>query len=633
MASQGVILCSFLADHLVMTFVRCGAIDDAHRIYASVPHRTVFSCTALMSGYVDIGQTDRALKLYHNMQKDGIQPDSYTFVSLLKAFECIHDLEGGMHVHSYACEKGITSIPHVCNSLMGMYGKCGALAEAEQLFCHACRWNIVSWSIMLLIYCEQGQAAKALQCYRQMHEEGLKPDQFVYVFVLQACGIIADDAKLLSFRDHLISTLPLEIVQALHGDACQKGYISDVFVGTAFLTAYSRCGKLSEAEFIFNQLRDRNLVSWNALLSAYIGNGCEEMALRLYLLMQKEDVKPEQMTFVLAFQACGNLADKLLASMPFGNSSQTACLQILQSLHSDFCVLELFEDTVIATALLRSYSKCGAIAEAVEIFNTLLNRDLVSCNAMLTSYIEQGQAGKAISLYFEMKEHCMALDDATMITILLACSDVGNTEVCMLVHFGAVSTTIDDRLDVAATLIHTYGNFSMAIDSQACFEGIPKPDAPSWNACIIDHSGEKYLPPAFIIFENAKLAGIRADEVGFTSILAVCMHAGLVAEGLEYLNSMRADFGINPDCQHYSVLIDLFARAGDFKTIENVLEVVQVQGNKNIWVFLLGACRTHGNTKLAKQAFECALSLQPNEATAYVLMSNIHATLELQESF
>ncbi|KAI5073851.1 hypothetical protein GOP47_0011864 [Adiantum capillus-veneris] len=627
--SYGATVTSFLGDYLVMTLAKCGAVDDARRLYMTLPHPTVISCTALMSAYVECGQAQEALKMYCIMQEDDMEPDSYTFVSLLKAYEIIHDLNAGKLTHIHACKIGVTSIPHVCNSLIGMYGKCGALAEAENLFCLQCKSNIVSWTVMLSVYIEQGQAGKTLSMYRQMHEEGLSPDQFGYVFALQACSFIADQEWDLAMGGSSSSALiSVEVVQALHADALRNRYAFDVFVGTALLTAYGKCGTLVQAEHMFDMLLERNLVTWNAMISAYTDKGQEEKALLLYTKMQKGGVKPEQMTFVIAFQACGYLAEK--ATLPNGSLTKAMLLQILQALHLDFCITEQRESMVASTALLRSYAKCGAILEAEDIFGAFSHPDSVLWNAMLTSYIEQAQGEKTICLYIRMQEEHMAVDDATMMNVLLGCSETVNVEVCRHVHFGIISTKFDQSLQVAATVIHAYGNCSMVIDAQACFDAIAEPDVASWNACIADHAGEGSFEAAFCMFENLKLAGMGADEIAFTSILTACMHTGFITVGLVSYESMVADFRLTPDVQHYSILIDLFARAGDFKRIANILEQVQGQGNMKTWFFLLGACRTHGNIELAKQVFGYALDLQPKQAIPYVLMSNIYATAGLQ---
>lgn len=626
---HGALLTSFLGDYLVMTLAKCGAVHDAYRLYVTLPLHTVFSCTAIISAYVECGEVHEALKVYQCMQDEGMEPDSYTFVSLFKACGSIQDLELGKHLHIYACKKGFTPIPHVSNTLISMYGKCGAINEADDVFSGQSKCNIVSWTTLLSAYIEQGQPRKVLWLYIQMQEEGLSPDKFALVIALQACGMIADKEQDRVMTSNPPSTSYVKIVHALHADAFKKDYLCDVFVGTALLTAYGKCGTLSEAENVFSVLTERNLVTWNAMLSAYMDQGQEEKALHLYTELQKDAINPEPLTFVLAFQACSNVAEKDKTGV--GNLSKATCLEILQALHADFCKAHNSMDMVVATALLSSYAKCGAVVEAENLFDALSHCDVVSWNAMLTVYIEQGQGEKALCLYRRMQDEHMTLDDVTMINALLACSETGSLDVCEHLHFKIVCAKLDLNLQVVATLIHSYGNCAEMIDAWASFDIIPEPDAALWNACIAGYAGEGSYATTLCVFENANLAGMKACKVAFTSVLSACMNTGLIAEGLEYFESMRIDYSITPDLQHYNILVDHLARAGDFKKVENMLEKVDMQGNLNVWLFLLGACHTHSNIELAKQAFSHALTLQPKQATAYVLMSNIYANAELQE--
>ena len=112
----------FLHDYMVMTLAKCGAVDEASNAFRMMPCRSVFSWSAMISAYVEYGNPEDAFEAYCSMQKDGIEPDSYTFVGLLKACGSIRDLEFGKQVHVHACKKGFRCILHVGNALVNMYG-------------------------------------------------------------------------------------------------------------------------------------------------------------------------------------------------------------------------------------------------------------------------------------------------------------------------------------------------------------------------------------------------------------------------------------------------------------------------------------------------------------------------------
>eukprot|EP00250_Pteridium_aquilinum_P035376 c9282_g1_i1 orf=40-873(+) len=161
----------FLGDYLVVTLAKCGAAVEAWQISHSLPRRTVFSWSAIISAYVDCGYYSEALKLFQCMQEEHVEPNKFTLVSLFKACGLIPDLLQGKRLHDYARRRGCASDAFVGSSLVCMYGKCGTVAEAEDAFCALFPQDIVSWTSLLSAYVEQGQGEKALLLYRQMQEE------------------------------------------------------------------------------------------------------------------------------------------------------------------------------------------------------------------------------------------------------------------------------------------------------------------------------------------------------------------------------------------------------------------------------------------------------------------------------
>jgi pentatricopeptide repeat protein len=160
-------------------------------------------------------------------------------------------------------------------------------------------------------------------------------------------------------------------------------------------------------------------------------------------------------------------------------------------------------------------------------------------------------------------------------------------------------------------------------DADAFFDQLIEPHLASWNACIAGHSTEGNGTMSLRMFEKSKLEAIKPDGVTFTSAISACAHAGFVSEGLDYFASMSRDHGLLPQVKHYGAMLDLLARIGSFERVENLLTKMAVKADKVIWLCLLGACHAHRNVELATHAFDCAVSLAPKHAAAYVLMSNI----------
>lgn len=636
----GVASDAFVASTLISMYTKCGAIIEAEHVFGALIQPNIVSWNTVLSAYVEEDQGEKALQLYVHLQDKALVPDQTTYVATLQACAALAEkeeafdsksskemsLQMGQALHADAIMKGFTSVIFVGNTLVTMYGKCMAIAEAEHVFSKSQR-TIMSWNAMLSVYIEQGQAENALLLYMQMQEEGIS-DERTLVMVLLACTILGEKEEALLLEGQSIKVMSLEIGQAFHADACKNGFVSYAFVGCALISMYGMCGDVRGADHVFGAMLDHDLPTWNSMLSACVEQKCEEKALLLYRQMQVEGVTPNQRTFVVILQACAALSEKEEFITVEGLPTKVIALSIGRALHEDGGRNGLTLDIFVGNTLIGMYGKCGAIMDAEEVFGALLQRDIVSWNAMVSAYVDHGQEEKALRLYGQMQKHVVT--HVTLTRILQACSATGSLEHCKQLHFEVVTAGYDQNPSIAATLISSYGGCSSMLDSQAVFHGVLEPDLTTWNACISGHAGDGNFLLSFHMFENLILAGKEADGVTFIKVISACARTALVVEGLGYFESMQLDHGICPDMKHYGCMLDLLGRTGDFKRIECFLERVPMQADLTFWLGLLGVC-TRGNLELGERAFQNAVNLQPKQSTAYVLMSNIYADAGLQE--
>ncbi|KAI5059976.1 hypothetical protein GOP47_0024396 [Adiantum capillus-veneris] len=683
-------------EHLVLGFAKLGGLDDALFVFNRLVRRTAFSWTAMITGSADYDQGYQAIDMYQCMLMEGVEPDRFTFISLFKAcgiigylkqgkelhleaqrmdlasntfvsntlismygkcggvaeaedvfyritirsvvswtamiavyvennqaekeMEDVSNIDGefiktmsldlGKALHVEAWRAGFSSDAYIVTTLVSMYGKCGAIAEAEATFSALAKHNVPSWTAMISVYVENSHGEKALLVYRQMQEEGASPNEHTLVCALQACDTLTGTDGL---GGQGKKSRSWEIGQALHADAHTRGFASGEVLGNALVSMYGRYGVVKEAEHVFTGLRQRNVISWTAMLSAYVDQGKPERALQTYLQMYEEGTYPNRQTLVMALQACDTLAESNDASTltQHQQSSASICLNICQSLHVDAERTGLASDVFVGSALLSIYANCGAFSQAKEVFYTLPQYDTGSWNAMLSAFVERDGGEMALHLYRCMLEEDMTLDNITFMNVLQACNKVCILQLCREVHFSIVSTANDFNLLLVSSLIHTYGSCSSMPDAETTLVGMPRPDAVSWNACIASYAEAGNCEASSQILEAMLLACMQPDGITFAAILSACNHGGLV-EGTEYFESMRESYGLNPDFKHFAGVLDLLGRAGDFKRLENVLLRLPKQPDLAIWLSLLGSCYKHSNMELGRFALLNAVRLQSN---------------------
>lgn len=607
-----------LAGYLVVTFAKCGAIEDALHLSQRLSHRSVFSWTAIISACADFGRGSQALELHDYMLDDGVDPNAFTYASLFKACGNLGDLEQGKILYDAARKKGFLSHAFVANSVVCMYGKCGALVDAEDVFTSLPDKDAVSWNAMLSAYVEQGEAERVLLSYRQMQEEHVDADELTFVMVLQGCGIFSQKESIGGERGNLAKAIALEVVHCLHKGAASRGYASHTLFSNTLMSAYGKCGATLEAEDVFCKMCIRSVVSWNVMLSQYNKADQAERSLLLYMEMHVHGISPNTLTFVSALQACCKLARK-------AESNKRMLLDIGRALQIDAQTRGCLTDILVGNTLLSMYGRCGSIVEAEEAFGVISQRDLVSWNVMLSAYVEQNMEEKAFLLYVRMVEEGTLLDNVTFTCMLQACSVLGSLDRCSQLYFDVVSSGYDLSTSATAPLVHAYANCASMADASAVWSNLCNLDIVAWTACIAGHAGEGSSLMSLHTFVYLIVEGNKPDGLSLTSALSACIRGGLVAAGLELFEFMRSELGLTPDAKHLDCLVDLFARAGDLKKVESILQRNSHNAGLTSWLHLLGACRIHGDLDLAKHAFDCAVSLQPKHSIAYVLMSSVYA--------
>ncbi|XP_017416507.2 pentatricopeptide repeat-containing protein At4g14050, mitochondrial-like [Vigna angularis] len=122
----------------------------------------------MIAGYSKIGHCSGAVMLLEEMQHQGVQPDVFTFVSLLSVSSKNGNLDLGRFVHLYIVTTDVQIDSIVKNALIDMYAKCGHFQCAKCVFDRMLHKNVVSWTCMVNAYANHGLIDNAVQTFNQM---------------------------------------------------------------------------------------------------------------------------------------------------------------------------------------------------------------------------------------------------------------------------------------------------------------------------------------------------------------------------------------------------------------------------------------------------------------------------------
>ncbi|XP_027154188.1 pentatricopeptide repeat-containing protein At4g14850 [Coffea eugenioides] len=285
-------------------YYKAGLNDDACKMFDKMPHRNIamwnaYICNAVVNGKPKDAVIKFVELLYvgvEGLREDG--PNSITFCAVLNACADSLNLKLGQQLHGYVIRYGCEGDVAVSNGLIDFYGKCKEVKFSEMVFDGMMDRNVVSWCSMVAVYEQNYMGEKACETFVEARRGNFEPTDFLLSSVLSACAGLAD----------------LEFGRAVHGIAVKACIERDVFVGSALVDMYGKCGSVDDCEQAFYEMPDRNLITWNALIGGYAHQGRADMALELFEEMTSGSsvVMPNYVTFVCVLTACsrGGMVNK-----------------------------------------------------------------------------------------------------------------------------------------------------------------------------------------------------------------------------------------------------------------------------------------------------------------------------------
>lgn len=519
--------------------------------------------------------------------------DSAFYAFLLRECGDLQSLTEGTRVHEHIACRGLHHDTYIGNHLTEMYAKCGAISIAHSVFDGIHNRNVYSWTIIIAAYANHGNGKKVLLLFDQMQLEGIEPNNITFVSVLGAC---CSDETLAQGR-------------LVHVGVVDAGYESDVLVGTALVNMYGKCGSVEEASRVFRRLHVKNLVTWNAMIEAYAQHGHHLDVFELFQTMDREDIKPDEITFISSLGAC----------------SSVATVEQGKVMHAAIIDRGYEADVVVGTAVVNMYGRSKSLEDAERAFHKLHLRNIVSWNTMIAVYTQHGHGTHAIKLFFALQEEGLKPDSVTFVNALSACTSLAAPTQGKLIHAQVVLYGLLQDTVLGTALVTMYGKCGGLMDARSVFDEMHLQDLVAWNAMIAAYTQYGHGKEAFQLFSKMQDVGVKPSEITFVSILSVCSRAGLVNEGFRHFLSISDNYGLTPSAEHFGCMIDLFGRAGLLEEAEEFIVKIPSPANVVVWETLLAACQVHGDLKRGKRVAKRVIEMNPKNSSAYVLLSNIYA--------
>ncbi|XP_021970029.1 pentatricopeptide repeat-containing protein At1g11290, chloroplastic-like [Helianthus annuus] len=582
---------------LVSLFCKYNSLTEATRVFEPIEDKNDALYHTMLKGYAQNSSISDGFSFFCRMVEDGVQPVVYNFTYLLKGCGENNYVREGKEVHAQVILNGHERDIYVMTCVVNMYAKCKLVEDAYKVFVRLPERDLVCWNTIIAGYAQNGFAGRAIELVAQMLSEGLRPDPVTVISILPAVGNVGD----------------LRVGKSIHGYVFKSGYERHGNVATALVDMYLKCGCLSTGRVIFDKMSSKNVVSWNIMIDGYAQNDDYAEALSLFDKMLDNGFKPTGVTVMVALHACAD------------SGELTRGLFV----HSLVNELGLKHDVSVMNSLISMYCKCKRVDIAAEIFKNMKEKTLVSWNAMILGYAQNGQIISALNHFRLMKVKNIDPDSFTMVSIIAAVTEFSVLCQAKWVHGVVTRTCLDTNVFVKTALVDMYAKCGAITTARKLFDLMNDRHVTTWNAMIDGYGTHGYGTEAIKLFEEMEAGDIKPNNITFLCIISACSHSGFVEEGCQYFYKMKNEYEIEPTMDHYGAMVDLLGRSGRLTEAWDFIQNMPVEPGINVFGAMLGACKIHKNVELAEMAADRLFELNPNDGGYYVLLANIYATASM----
>ncbi|EFJ16519.1 hypothetical protein SELMODRAFT_116224 [Selaginella moellendorffii] len=590
----------FVATALLDAYGKCGCVESALEVFSriQVPDLICWNA-AIMACAGNDERPDRALLLVRRMWLEGLLPNRASFVAILSSCGDHSSLPLARSIHARVEELGFLGDVVVATALVTMYGRCGSVDESIAVFEAMAVRNHVSWNAMIAAFAQCGHRSAAFAIYWRMQQEGFRPNKITFVTALKAaCSSSSQD---------------LGESAALHGWIACAGLEGDVMVGTALVTMYGSTGAIDRARAAFDAIPAKNIVSWNAMLTAYGDNGRAREAMELFAAMKRQSLAPNKVSYLAVLGCCEDVSEA-------------------RSIHAEVVGNGLFaQESSIANGVVRMFARSGSLEEAVAAFDATVVKDSVSWNTKVAALSAREDLHGAITAFYTMQHEGFRPDKFTLVSVVDVCADLGTLELGRSIQ-QQLSAAIEVERDVvvASAVMNMVAKCGSSVDEcERLFARMPddRKDLVAWNTMIAAYAQHGHGRKALKLFRiMQQRSSVRPDSSTFVSVLSGCSHAGLVEDGIHCFFLAREVLGIEQQpVEHYACLVDVLGRMGYLREAEDFIRKMPLPADSVVWTSLLGACSSYGDLEGGERAARAFIELYRSDSVGYVVLSNIYA--------
>ena len=552
--------------------------------------------------------------------------DLNRIVMALRHYGRVQALNHGRTLQSNLIKLGVSKNVFLANNLIAMYVECRRVKDAHKMFDEMLERNVVSWTTMVSAYTNSGRPQEALTLYTQFLEFGSEvPNGFMYSAALKACGLAGD----------------LELGKLIHKRISGGGFMFDRVLMNTLLDMYVKCGTLSDARNVFDEILCKNATTWNTIISGYCKEGLMEEAVHLFHQMPEPNGISWN-SIIAGFADCGSVRALEFVDMMHREGlkldeftfpcalKSCAChgfLVIGKQIHC-YVVKSGYEyNCYTVSALVDMYSNCNVLNEAIKVFDLFSSFDESVCdglslwNSMLSGYVVNEHYGLALNLVVQIHRSGVYFDSYTFSSALKACIHLLNLRLGHQVHGLVVTSGYGSGNVVGSILIDLYAKHGDIKDALGLFHRLEKKDIMAWSGLITVCAIMGLSSLVFSLFKDMVDLNLEVDQFVISNVLKVCSSLASIQSGKQ-AHAFCVKRGFDTEEVTVTALIDMYSKCGEIKDGLALFDCLPKK-DAVCWTGIIVGCGNNGRATEAIKFFNemVELGLKPNEITFTGILS------------
>ncbi|XP_021716000.1 pentatricopeptide repeat-containing protein At2g42920, chloroplastic-like [Chenopodium quinoa] len=406
-------------------------------------------------------------------------------------------------------------------------------------------------------------------------------------------------------------------------------------------TATSPAADINYAYSIFSRIHNPNLFMWNAIIRGFSQSSVPQNAILLFMdMLNSSTIELQRLTYPSLFKAYaqlglpdygaqlhGRIIKLGLEFDPFVRNTIIHMYANSGSLSEAYKLFDREEDfdVVAWNSLIMGLAKKREIDEARRLFNKMgLKRNAISWNIMISGYVRNDKFTKAMELFERMQDEGIKAYKFTMVSLLNACANLGSLGQGDWIYHYTSKNRFEFNVLMTTAIVDMYCKCGAINKARRFFEKATIKGLSSWNSMIFGLANNGCEEEAFQLFSQL-ISSSEPNDVTFLGVLTACINKGDVKQARELFLLMSERYKLKPSIKHYNCMVEVLGQEGFLNEAEQLIREMSIEADAIIWGSLLSSCRKHGNIEMAERAGNYIREIDPNDSSAYILVSNVYA--------